>query len=244
MMLEPREIGEGITQYDGNDTRVLAALHTEHIRFLNELWLPERLSALSPTQIAVINRFREERMSSDPQYEHARLAREATAALIRERGFQSVLEIGCGKYPVVGEAPVQKYVGLDIDSQAVEFCQARGWNVDFLEKLVDRSQEHDFDLCVAIYVFHYHVEEALLDLIESTVCESGILVFNIILDLTADVLTFLTRLSRRGFLVEVVKTHGMSSKEFFFVLGRPRAAATSLEVASFITKWFESTSHR
>lgn len=103
MSNKKEHLGYDIYLFDGNDpgTQGLAAYE----RFLDVLWLPRPLHELDPHQIEIINRYRE-RNISEAQFIAAKRSRIAICRALRLDGTKSVLEIGCGKFPIIDDIQI------------------------------------------------------------------------------------------------------------------------------------------
>lgn len=210
------DLGQGVVLYEGNDGSVLNEL-AQRIRFLNCLWLPCALAELSVEQICVINRFRESRMDSDPQFLPQMRSRASLAQTIRSLMNPSVLEIGCGKFPLNAGAGFHRYRGIEVDEDAIAYCRDRGLDVGTMRILNDGVT---FDIAVSLYVFHFAINPEVISFIDRHVTENGVLIFNAIVDDGLDLLNKLALLSAYFPIFRIIKSPPMPRREFFFVLCR------------------------
>ncbi|BEV11919.1 hypothetical protein ATDW_24150 [Asticcacaulis sp. DW145] len=179
----PENIGHDILYYDGSNPHELAELKGR-VRFLNKLWLPCALELLSPEQIFVTNRFRESVISTDTQFLHASFMRSCFIQILNELEKPEVIEIGCGKFPLATNSSFGSYLGLEIDSEAVDFCTKKGFDVILCSagKIKDVALEIKYDFCVGLYSFHFDVSEEVIDFVHRHLKDSGCVMFNVIVD--------------------------------------------------------------
>lgn len=217
--MEPEDIGLGIIRYTGSDLDTIDSLNVAGQRFLDVLWLPAPLAELSREQISVINRFREVTIANDAQFANAKRARQAYIAALKAISASSVLEIGCGKFPISIDIALSNYVGIDIDSEAIEWCNSNGINTKTLDEFrTNNTAETRFDAIIACYVFHFAISDELIDEIKR-VSESGaIMIFNIIADEVRPVLSIITRMLNVYTQIEIVKSSSMPRREYWVVM--------------------------
>ena len=131
----PVDLGGDILLYDGDEPETVEMLR-HRWRFLDVLWLPCPLGRLTGEQIATINRFREDRLLSDAQFTHAKRSRHALVALLSAIKARSVLEIGCGKFPITNDIELDCYRGIEIDEIAINHCRKLNIDVGSLENFI------------------------------------------------------------------------------------------------------------
>ncbi len=185
-------------------------------RFLDELWLPCPLSELSEPQILVINRYRERVILQGQQYASAVRARNALAAVASAISARSVLEIGCGKFPVEVGA---QYLGIDIDAEALNSLASRGISACHPDS-IDTTLISAVDLVVSSYAMHFPISDDIIANITKFTTSDAIFCFNMIVDNPASPLELMARLSLDWPFCSVVKTPEMARREFFFVMAR------------------------
>jgi hypothetical protein len=214
------DIGHGILHYNGNDQSQLDSLRC-YSRFLNVLWLPCSLNELSPEQILITNRFRERMFHTDGQFEHAELTRQVFANILTAACPTSVIELGCGKRPLL-PAPSTAYFGFDIDPDAIEVCRSRGLFTMPVEYLyTPKIDIVNIDIVFGIFMFHFHINEALWGTLSSSLSENGFMIFNSIVDSGIQYSKKLADISQYGLVVNVIKKDVFSSREFMFVISKP-----------------------
>jgi hypothetical protein len=214
------DIGLGILHYPGDEQSQLEKLHG-HFRFLNALWLPCSLSELVPEQILLTNRFRERMFQADQQFVHAELTRQVFAKILSAACPTSVVELGCGKRPLLPAASVG-YVGFDIDHDAIEKCRSHGLCVMPTEDLYKRARlPANVDVIFGIFMFHFHIDEALWGILDASLNENGFMVFNGIVDSGFQYSKKLAEISQHNLVVNVIKDNAFSSREFMFVISKP-----------------------
>lgn len=234
---EPEDIGEGIylCAVDGDESP--PNLSGKH-RFLDVLWLPCPLDELRPQQIFVINRFRESRMKSDGQFRHASLSRCAVLSLLQGQKPASVLEVGCGKFPLAREFVLRRYSAIEIDGEAIEQCRTEGYDVRPLKCFL--GDNTSYDLIVSLYALHFAIDAQLVRYLHARVTDLGCLVFNVIVDDSVAFLRKLALLSAGFPVIRVVKEGCLSNREFFFVLSRedgaPRAEILAAQLSEFLKR--------
>lgn len=232
-MTDPKiaDLGHDILLYRGEDAAEKSIL-SSRVRFMNVLWLPCHLSELTVEQISVINRFRENEIERDTQFQQASRSRQALLTVLRAMNVQSVLEIGCGKFPLATELPGVIYRGIEIDEVAVSYCRQKG--LDVRSGLKGERKSQKFDVAASLYAFHFSIDEALIRHIEECLGEAGILVFNLIAEEGAYLLNELSSLTKLFPYTRVIKCRGMAKREFFFVMARPSGWVVAREIASAI----------
>lgn len=215
-------LGEGIICLEAVDEEVEPFVEGGGVRFLDHLLLPVRLSELTEAQIWIINRFREGRMRTDAQFGAAWGSRAALVAALEDWHVSSLLEIGCGKFPLAADLRIERYIGLERDQEALEFCAKKGLRVGKLGDLGSELDQASCDAVVSLYAFHFQVEE-VIERASGAVGEGGVFVFNMIVDDSAAALDTLCTVSRYNAGVLVVKTAGMARREYFFVASSRKA---------------------
>jgi hypothetical protein len=232
----PTDIGEEIVRYDGYDEDTVAALDVSRRRFLDKLWLPCPLSDLSTAQIEIVSRFREQLIDSDTQFTSALRARKAFLTALGAINAERLLEVGCGKFPLAGTLELVSYQGIEVDNEAIAFCQNQGLSVSHLE--VSKPPSREIDAIVASYVFHFKIGSDLLEYLDLCARSDAILLFNIIADDTNSVLDLLTQLSNVWPYSRVVKEAAMPRREYWVVLARPGGAdRAGRAVSSLVGFW-------
>jgi hypothetical protein len=214
----PVDVGEDIFLYDGDDPSVIATFGSR-TKFLNALWLPCVLSQLTPSQIVLVNRFREFRLIRDNQFRHAKTARELMVDFIHMTQPKSLLEVGCGKFPIVSDIVVERYRGIEIDDEAIQYCRSNGVDVGTLD-IFFAETIIDFDLTVALYAFHFSISTSLIEYLVRNMTMSSCLVFNVIADDATSVLNTLVQLSRNFPVSRIFKSSILAKREFFVIMSR------------------------
>jgi SAM-dependent methyltransferase len=237
MILVPVNIGSDILYCDGDASADFQL--AGRTRFLNNLWLPCALQQLTPDQIGVINRFREQRISSDGQFASAKYARCAMVHVLSELLAKRVIEIGCGKFPVASDIELSWYVGIDIDQVAIDHCRQLGFSVGALSDARDKvDPDKKADAVIALYAFHFAVDRDLIEFLAGSLSERGLLVFNFIVDDGVNALRTLVSLSEKFCCFRVIKSKLFASKEFFVIMGRSAESVTrgAVALAEFVTE--------
>lgn len=215
----PVDVGEDILLYDGDDPSMVAGFRNR-TRFLNALWLPCVLSQLTPKQIIVVNRFREFRLGRDDQFVHANTAREIMIEFVEAMRPKSLLEIGCGKFPIFPEVFPERYRGIEIDDEAIRYCRSNGVDVGTLTDFTGMEENIDFDLIVSLYAFHFSISNSLVEYLIRIMNSNSCLVFNVIVDDATSIMNTLAHLSRNLSVVRVFKSPILAKREFFVLMSR------------------------
>jgi hypothetical protein len=173
-------LGAGILLRDDSDGPAEIDIGgTIRFRFMDRLYLPTRTDRLSIEQIQVINRFRELEIAAGPGLAYRNRLRSLVKSVVCDIGDGGLMEIGCGKFPLSAEVPSKIYHGVEVDEEAITENQRRGVlctrDVDVVPAVVQQC-----DLCVALFVFHFHVTEATLDLVTNDLPASAVLMFNVV----------------------------------------------------------------
>lgn len=203
------------------------------VRFLDHLWLPSALTELTPEQIFVINRYRESVIGAEGRYIHARRAHHMLVNAIISVESTALIEIGCGKFPI--NAPCKRYLGIDIDTEAIAFVQSQGKNACEPAKLVTNAAGPT-DCIVSAYAMHFAISDSLLRDLDRVASNDAIFCFNLIVEGSLATLDLLARLSPAWPLFQVVKTSCMARREFFFVAGRAYAGQRVFAAAQAIQR--------
>lgn len=211
-----RHLGGGIYAQSMQDHSVPERLiESGYVRFLDYVWLPSPLETLSKAQIAILNRFREDNILSDPQFNHRAVVREAVIDVLRTAECKNLMEIGCGKFPLSADLSVEAYLGVEIDEEAIG-----AGNVVDPDNVKLNSVQGMFDVCVALFVFHFSVPDRELDLVARCLRNDGCIIFNMIVEDEEKALSLLARLSERRFFAGVIRGGVLSRREVLFVLAR------------------------
>lgn len=230
--MQGTELGEGIIFYDGDDEVTIASLQSRY-NFLDHLWLPSSLGKLTASQIFVINRFREERRKQDGQFLQADRSRAALKVVLSQLNIQSLLEIGCGKFPISNEMHIPQYRGIDIDPEAIEHCRQHQLDVGTLAQFAG-ADDARFAAAVSLYVFHFAIERALVDYLDDHLDQSACLIFNMIVEEGVDIGTKLALLSQSFAFVRVLKPERAARREFFFLISRQSNAEHAAHAARLL----------
>lgn len=152
---------------------------TIRFRFMDRMYLPTTTDRLSIEQIQIINRFRELEIASGPGLAYRNRLRDLAKAVVSAVGEGGLMEIGCGKFPLSAEVPSRVYQGVEIDDEAIAENRRRGIlcgrDVDVEPAIVRQC-----DLCVALFVFHFHVTEATLALVADSLPPCAVVIFNVV----------------------------------------------------------------
>jgi SAM-dependent methyltransferase len=229
---EPIDLGHDVLFYDRGPLDRLAG----RTRFLDVLWLPCALAELNLEQISVISRFREARIRSDPQFTYSWSARNIVIQTLEDLHISRVLEIGCGKFPLVHDLPLARYRAIEVDGVAIEYSRTAGIEIGTACEFSDRNDLETFDAAVALYAFHFSTTDALIAVIDRSLARSGVLVFNIIVDSTINCMSMLANLSARFQFCEVIKSSDMANREFFFVMSKRENYERANVVAGHLKK--------
>lgn len=216
---EIRSLGHDILWCDATDPsheRIVG-----RTRFLDHLWLPSTLTELTPEQILIINRYRESVIEAVGPYDNVRRAHDMLVEALRGAQASAILEVGCGKFPIL--ARCERYLGIDIDPEAVAFVQSQGKSACGPEELLANAAL-PFDCIVSAYVMHFEISEEFLADLDTVASADAIFCFNLIAEESLSTINILSRLCRSWPLINIIKTSGMARREFFFVAGRSAAS--------------------
>jgi len=212
----PEPLGGDIWHYSGGTPQKHSILHGR-TRFLDALWLPVPLGQLDPDQVILINRFREHAIDQDAQFNKARASRTVILGTLRRQNVTSVLEVGCGKFPLAQEISLSCYQAVEIDEEAILECQSEGLDVNTVEKLTQCRRDNQFDVCVALYAMHFKFSEALLEYIARSLKPGGVFIFNVIAINLEKFIETNQSLFNAFPVFRVFKTASLSKREFFFL---------------------------
>ena len=122
--------------------------------FLDYLWLPCSLSNLSEDQVLIINRYREQVIESQKQYSHMRVSHEILQRAINSNNVNSLLEIGCGKFPL--KSSCDNHWGVDIDPEAISHMLKIGNNACLPSELKSCAAIK-FDFVASAFAMHFSI---------------------------------------------------------------------------------------
>jgi hypothetical protein len=182
--VEITELGAGIlivAQRHGDRLpKILSHNGRLYNRFMDQLFLPCSTEDLSIAQIKVINRFREARFASDPQFILNLSVKRRVAAALLSISAKSIVEVGCGRFPITQYLrPVSQYLCVEIDDQAItENCRL-GIDCQPLESFESAESLVLFDAFVALFVFQFHVSDELVTALRKHIRGGGIGIFNL-----------------------------------------------------------------
>lgn len=239
-MNTPVPLGEGILEYRGSDNSILSALSQSHHRFLDYLWLPAAISEITPAQVSITNRFRENQIGQDSQFSKANRARKAARLAMDAGNAACVLEIGMGSFPIFIIGDQFEYHGLDIDPVAIAACHKQGLNASLANDKALRSLSHDFDFFVALYVFHFAYEVDFIQSLKQRLTPDSVGIFTVIVTDNLHFLKLLSLLGPEMPWIRILKLPLMASKEFWVVSGGIDAADRATAVANAITIAYET----
>lgn len=169
----------------------------------------------------VINRYRESVIECEQQFQFANQARQTFSFIASTFQPAQVVEVGCGKFPIdVGAAA---YLGVDIDEEALQALRAQGFDVCSPSD-IRGALSSPADLILSSYAMHFAIDDLFLVDLAHVSSAEAIFCFNLIADDGVSPIALLGRMSEYWPLVQVVKTCGMSRREYFFVLGRAGVA--------------------
>lgn len=220
------DLGNGIFLYDGNShlDKEVILFGKVYYKFLDRLLLPKRTNQLSKNQILTINRHREKHFFGDRQFIKNRKLRSFIHSLLSVINKKSILEVGCGKFPLALDNewnPNQNYYGLDIDPEAIFENKSKGINCNLIGNSIINNNL--FDVCISIFVFHFGINDKELDLIESLLSKSGILIFNVNTRYAAIKMAVVEKLGGHGFWSMAVsgKKYGLNNDTLFIMSRHP-----------------------
>lgn len=233
-----RIIGHDIIFYDGPETEHESLQLRK--RFLDHLWLPADLDQLTKEQIFVINRHRETAIKSEVHFDHALKARALLEAAEAEAEATSVLEIGCGKFPITINA--SRYLGVEIDPDAIDFLKRSGRPVCLPSSLPVAADDRPFDFVASCFAMHFSIQDDFLANLTRHTSDNAVFCFNIIADDSFHALRLVSRVARGWPLISLIKTSTMARREYFFAVSKPRAAERMLRVAGAMERISRSLS--
>lgn len=211
--------GLGVKSYHGSSPDVVAKLIVSHYRFLDFIFLPLPLAKLSAEQIEISNRLREHTFDQDAQFARARHARSAVTSALKRLQSSDVLEIGCGKFPIVDEYDFTNYRAIDIDPEAIAYCVTRSI------KCTHPSQFHESpstaDAVIAIYSLHFSITPDLLSIFSGLSSGDAIFMASLLLDDADHLLRVLGLLESTWGRVCIVKHPNMARREVFLLSSGP-----------------------
>jgi len=215
----PVELGGGIMFCDAAS----AVAGPGQFVFLDKLILPCRVSQLSPEQILVVNRYRESLSEDTRQEGRAHGSRHMFHEIIRRFSFQSVLEFGCGAFPIAPEKVSYSYACIEFDPVAIEKLQAKGivvYHPQQFSGLCASGQLGNFDALVASFSMHFRLVENLVSDMVARVSPAGLMAFNVIAEDGFDILSKLGVISRHGLKLRVLKVESFARREFLILGSR------------------------
>ena len=216
----PVELGGGIRFCHAAD----AAVGPGEFVFLDKLILPCRVSKLTPEQILIVNRYRESLAESAGEEGRAFGSRRMFFEIIRRFPFRSILEFGCGNFPISPAQANNSYACIEFDPVALENLQAKGFVVyqpHQFSALCASGQLGQFDALVASFSMHFRLSEDLVSDMVARLSPAGLMAFNVIAEDGLDILSKLGVISRHGLKLRILKAESFARREFL-VLGSRR----------------------
>ena len=182
--MEILELGAGVLLASASDhERIAESLsHRGHSyrRFMDRLFLPCSTEELSIDQIKVVNRFREATFQSDAQFNLNVSVKRRVGAALDVLGCRSILEIGCGKFPIIDfVSGAERYTCVEVDDEAISTNRATCIDCISLESLISDSTRSNFDVFVSLFVFQFNVAPALTEILHKRSCNHGIGIVNL-----------------------------------------------------------------
>jgi hypothetical protein len=143
--------------------------------------------------------------------------------IIRRFSFQSVLEFGCGAFPIAPEKVSYSYACIEFDPVAIEKLQAKGivvYHPQQFSGLCASGQLGNFDALVASFSMHFRLVENLVSDMVARVSPAGLMAFNVIAEDGFDILSKLGVISRHGLKLRVLKVESFARREFLILGSR------------------------
>lgn len=144
------------------------------------VFLPCNTENLTIEQIKVINRFREVTFRSDSQFTLNLSVKQRVAAALKAIHCRSILEVGCGQFPIAGFVPgIERYTGIEVDDVAISGNRALGIDCVAYETLISDTSRKDFDAFVSLFVLQFDVAPALIAALHERTHSRGIGIVNL-----------------------------------------------------------------
>jgi hypothetical protein len=204
-----------------SDTPFPPDVRAENFVFLDKLILPCRISELSPEQILVVNRYRETLSERDAGGSRALGSRRMFREIIRTFSISSVLEFGCGAFPIAPNEGEYSYACIEFDPVAIKKLRVMGIQVYTPEQFstLCRGGELGFsEALIASFSMHFRLLDELVSEMIGRVTPGGLVAFNLIAEDGFDILSKLEALSRHGLKLRIMKVDSFARREFL-VLG-------------------------
>ena len=216
------DLTEGIYEVPLEHVAILKKANIQHT-FLDRLILPGPLASLSPAQIIAINRFRERERGSDAQFRKAEDARRTMLSTLRHVSAENLVEVGMGKYPLQMDLDLTSYFGLDIDPEAIKYCQDQGIDAGTYQPL-----PAIYDCAAAVFSMHFAITASQLTLLSEALTHDGLLIAVVIDDESGGFADMMAKLSP-FFTASQVVLHPAHRRERWVVCskdsGAPRRSA-------------------
>lgn len=190
------DLGCGIIDARHADGLVRQSLEERGFRrFLDHIYIPVSLEELSRDQVLILNRYRERFIEVDAQFLHWQKIRLIFAEVLQKQCVHSLLEIGCGKFPIKRFAKID-YLGVDFDLEAVQWGRANNLNIIGHDEL--KNIDTKYDAAIAIYAFHFHVSDNILANISHLLKQNAFILYNVVSDGARTSLAVAERFSKLG----------------------------------------------
>jgi hypothetical protein len=192
-----------------------------HFVFLDRLILPCAISELSLDQIGIVNRYREQHYQDHGFFSRARTSQQMFRHFVLMENAKNVLEIGCGKFPIVPEDEKTAYSAIEIDSEAIEHCRKLGLHVESPKEFLDNFDDlavKRYDMIFGSFVLHFRMEVSLIEGLSRSLASNAVMYFNFILQDGFDLLSKLKIFTEQGMQFRIYKTSNFSRREFLLEL--------------------------
>lgn len=190
-----------------------------HTRFLNRLYLPVATHRLTPEQVLVTNQFRNEIISSDPQFAYNRAVKLIFRSMV-DRARGPILEIGPGLDPVV-PLGTQGAILCDLDDEANQTNSDLGFIAGRPDELAGLVQI-PFQLILASFVLHFPMNPDQARNLVDSLDPAGLMAFNVVSRSAATRTSAVSRLSRAGLHFQSFELETLHGKNDVMFIGSRR----------------------
>jgi hypothetical protein len=146
-------------------------------RFMDRIYVPVPIEALTPEQISLVNALRRTLVLRDEVSGANQMVKRLFAGVIESEGVHDLLEWGCGYTSMEASIPASVSLScVDQDPQVVKWQSARGCRCYHTSQALPRA---NFDVIVSVFVFQFHIATAHVASMAAALRPAGFVLANV-----------------------------------------------------------------